>query len=438
MHRLAGEEHAVAERLHQDAARALPARRRRRDRALRPGLLAPLRRLRAPHRLLHVGAEQPAEPFHRELDHRLVALLGEIAAELAADRNHRQRRAADIGEQRSGARAGRFLEHQIVALQAERIAGQLQRDVIEAAELELFQRILLALGQTAVELDAVQHRVGRRGDDAVAAGDRALGGRQLDPVAAAPSVDEPHRGIELDRNAFGELGEQRAIALAAERGSVAVARAAEIHGRNLAEILRAVVGAERELDGGPPIAEVARQRACAIDVALAAHRIRDRAIGAHRCGEIILKLAFARVAPADADALAGRRRIDLEPGPRREPGQRIAVRIVDEMRAAVEGNAEALRFREAAPADPVRRLDQREASPGGRQPARRRDPRRAGADDDAIHLARARDPRRCGARWPNAGPAANDAAEPARKLRRDSSAHGLEFMVCNWFYAAAR
>ena len=60
------------------------------------------------------------------------------------------------------------------------------------------------------------------------------------------------------------------------------------------------------------------------------------------------------------------------------------------MRAAVEGNAEALRFRETTPADPVRRLDQREASPGRRQPARRRDPRRARADDDAIHLARAR------------------------------------------------
>ena len=50
-----------------------------------------------------------------------------------------------------------LLEHQIVALQAERIAGELQRDVIEAAELELLQRILLALGQAAVELDAVQH-----------------------------------------------------------------------------------------------------------------------------------------------------------------------------------------------------------------------------------------------------------------------------------------
>ena len=76
-----------------------------------------------PHRLLHVGAEQPAEPFHGELDHRLVALRGEIAAEPAADLDHRQRRAADVGEQRRGARARRLLEHQIVALQAERIAG---------------------------------------------------------------------------------------------------------------------------------------------------------------------------------------------------------------------------------------------------------------------------------------------------------------------------
>ena len=46
-----------------------------------------------------------------------------------------------------------------------------------------------------------------------------------------------HRGIELHRNAFGELGEQRAVALAAERGDVALARPAQIRSRDFAEVL---------------------------------------------------------------------------------------------------------------------------------------------------------------------------------------------------------
>ena len=74
--------------------------------------------------------------------------------------------------------------------------------------------------------------------------------------------------------------------------------------------------------------------------------------------QIILKLALARVAPADADALAGRRRIDLEPGRRRKLGQRIAVRTVNEVRAAIEGTPKLRVLGETAAADLVRRLDQ--------------------------------------------------------------------------------
>ena len=139
---------------------------RARDRALDPLLLAPLRHLGAAERLLHAGAEHAAQPFHGELDHRLVALRGEIAAELSADRDRRQRRAADIGGQRAGARTRRLLEHHVVARQAERIARKFQRDVIEAAEPELLHCVLMALRQTAVELDAIEHHVGGRRDDA--------------------------------------------------------------------------------------------------------------------------------------------------------------------------------------------------------------------------------------------------------------------------------
>ena len=160
VHRLAGEEHAVPDRLHQNATRSLAARRRRRECAERPGILLPLRRLRALQRLLHAGAKHTAQRFHGKLGHRLVALLGEVAAKFASDLDHRKRRASDIGKQTCGAQPRRFLDHQIVALQAERIALELQRDVVEAAELEPFERVLVALGQAAVELHAVQYRVG--------------------------------------------------------------------------------------------------------------------------------------------------------------------------------------------------------------------------------------------------------------------------------------
>ena len=186
----------------------------------------------------------------------------------------------------------------------------------------------------------------------MAAGDGALRCRGLDPVAAA-RVDERHRHIELHGNAFGELGEQRAVALAAERGNVAIASPTQIHHGNLVEILRAVVRPQSKFHRRPPFAEIARQSAGAVDVAPAARRVRDRAIGPHRGGQIILKLAFARVAPADPDTLRGRRRIDVKAGAGGEPGQRIAVRVVNQMRAAVERHAKAFGVRDAAPANAV-------------------------------------------------------------------------------------
>ena len=72
-------------------------------------------------------------------------------------------RPGDVGEDGRGAVAVGFLEHQLVALQPERIAGQFQRDVVVAAELELGGGVELALRQVGRELDLVgdQH-VGRR------------------------------------------------------------------------------------------------------------------------------------------------------------------------------------------------------------------------------------------------------------------------------------
>ena len=112
----AGEEHAVADRLHQGArapiARpATPSRTRRASTGPCSTAWSACRRSAFFTSVPNI----PLEPLHRELDHRRFALAGKRAPERPCDLDHRQRRAADIGEQRGGARARRFLEHQIVA-----------------------------------------------------------------------------------------------------------------------------------------------------------------------------------------------------------------------------------------------------------------------------------------------------------------------------------
>src|SRR5262249_24031547 len=154
------------------------------------------------------------------------------------------------------------------------------------------------------------------------------------------------------RDAFGELGEQRAVALTAVGADIAIGRPAQIGRRNVAEVLGAVIRTERELHRRPPLAEILRQDAGAIYIP-DARGVGDGAVGAHRSGQQILKLAVAGVAPANPDALTRGRRIDIEAGARGEPGQRIVVRVVNIVRAAIERHAEARAFGNAPPADAV-------------------------------------------------------------------------------------
>ena len=72
-----------------------------------------------------------------------------------------ERRAGHIGEQRGGACAARLLEHQIVVAQLQRIARELERDVVVAAERELGERVELALRQCGTELDLARPRARR-------------------------------------------------------------------------------------------------------------------------------------------------------------------------------------------------------------------------------------------------------------------------------------
>src|SRR5262249_8301653 len=225
---------------------------------------------------------------------------GEIAAEVAADVDHAQARARRVGEDGRRARSARLLEHELVGAQAERVAWQLQRNVIVATELELGGGVEVAPRQFGVEPDFAG------GEDI--GGDRDDGGwrhhaavRRADLHDASAPFDAGYRICELDRKPRRQLGQQRAKALAAEGIGVALRRAGEVDGRNLGQILAAAEWAKKELDARAPFTEVLRKRLRAGHVALAG-RLENRRIGAHQHSQIVLHLAFAREAPPDAHA----------------------------------------------------------------------------------------------------------------------------------------
>src|SRR5262249_12497105 len=131
--------------------------------------------------------ERPAEPFDGKIEHRSFALCREIAAESAGDIDETERRAADIGENRSGVAVARFLENQIVAFESQRIAEKLQRDAIVAAERQAGEK-----GAT-IRADPERARgddIGRHSDDRGRGRNRTAGGFYRH---AAPAVDRNRR-----------------------------------------------------------------------------------------------------------------------------------------------------------------------------------------------------------------------------------------------------
>jgi len=155
------------------------------------------------------------------------------------------------------------------------------------------------------------------------------------------------------------------------------------------KFLAAAERAEHEFDCAAPVAEIVRHHLLARHVGLA-RRVVDGAGGAHLGGEEIFQLAFARIAPADADFLARRRRIDLDAAARRQLGQRIEVGRVDPMGTAVIGYTKRLGVGDTAAADMIGRLDQHIAPPGGGDAPRRGDAGGAGADDNDVSRGRRR------------------------------------------------
>jgi len=265
--------------------------------------------------------------------------------------------------------------------------------VVVAAERHPAERVDLVVAEVGGKAQAAgRDDIGRNGDNRGAGINGALCGLDRDP---APGIDRLRRRCQLHREALGERCEQRTKTLLAERGRVALGGLGKIERRHLSQVLGAIIRAKYEFDGGTPVAEIAWHHLLARNIGFA-RGIVDGAGDADLGGQEILEFAFARIAAADADLLALRRRIDVKPAPRRELGHRIAVGQIDPVRAAVEGHAEGLGVGDAASADMIGRFDQHIVPAGGGDAARGGDAGRAGADNDDVGLAGTRRSRTIG------------------------------------------
>ena len=393
VHRLAGEEQAVAHRLHQHLAPGLAAHRRGRERAERPRLGVPARRMGLADRLLDVGAEQARRASRsRSRSSRPRPACESSRAELAADLDHAERRARTRwrAARRCARRSPSRTPDRRCAAAADCPSARARRGRSCRARASRCASSW-RFGSSGVNLilSAASTPV-----DTVTIAARALMRPRAVSISTKLRVDCMLRDR---RRAAAPAGRRASFATSAPspwRQNASTSRSSE-RAKSIAEISSRFLpqpnGPSTNSTDGAPVAEILRQRLRAGDVALAARRILDRAVRAHDRGEIVLHLAFARVAPADAQLLPRRRRIDVEPGAaRRELRHRIDVRHVQPVRAAIVRHAEGAGVGDAAPADAVARLDQREAPARRRDLARRSNARRAGADDRDVDLARGR------------------------------------------------
>ncbi len=182
---------------------------------------------------------------------------------------------------------------------------------------------------------------------------------------------------------------ERSETLAAGEHQIVVARANLVDHREILEIFARETGAQHEVDGAGPVAQVLRQCSRAGDVA-SARSVIESAIGLDQGRQKILGLAGAGVPAADADLLARRRGHDLEAGGTGQLDHGIGVGIVHPARAAVEGNLETRSVGDAAAADLVRRLDHDDLAVRRLDPPCRGNAGRTGADHDNVGLARQR------------------------------------------------
>ena len=282
-----------------------------------------------------------------------------------------------------------LLEHELVGPQPERIAGQLERDVVVAAELELGGGIELALGQVGRELDLAggQH-VGRHRDDGGAGVDAAARGLDLDAAAARRPVDARDR---RRRAATGKPAASFASSAPKPcRQNASTSRSAE-RAKSSAEISRKVLAAaeraEHELDRS------ARQSPRSFGSACAQATSALRAASAMRGGRAHQRRRDSppsrlRAHSGGRCARAGRAAPDRCRA--RSGCASFATGLMSGMWIQCAprsyGTPNVRGVGDAAPADRCGGLDQREAPAGRREPPRRRDAGGAGADDHDVDI----------------------------------------------------
>ena len=202
-------------------------------------------------------------------------------------------------------------------------------------------------------------------------------------------------------NRTGKAGrkfpDQRAVALPAKSIVVALRHPRKIHRRNRRKILAAGEWSKHELDRRPPVTKIGRQSTRRRTVRSAPTSIDDGATGAHHGGDKALQLGIARIARTDANRLAARSGIDVERRRLSRACQKIAVRPMNPVRAEIKGHAKNGGIGDAAPTEPIARLQQDEAAVGGSDAPRRSNTGRTGSDNRHIDVGaalRAHD-RRC-------------------------------------------
>ena len=324
----------------------------------------------APNRPVSHSSPMPPSP---------LAGGGKFAAEFAADLDHAQRGAADIGHRR---RCGRSWPSRTPFRRARDRADcrQFEGDVIVAAERQLWRWHRAggaAAPGTNFSLSAISTPV-----DTVTMTARA----STRPSAVYISIGlRPAHSIRVTGFDTWTGSPSPSLAIRApkpwrQNHRCRAPRSGQNRPRNVGQILGApngpstysIVCCQSPRSFGSALAQAVSTRP--IRPASAMARLARTMVG-----EEILHLAFTGMAPADPHPLPWRCRIDLEPNFGGERRYRIEVRHMNPMGAAVERHPEGRGIGEAAPADPVRSLDDADLARvpeiGGPPQCRRRRPR---------------------------------------------------------------
>ena len=265
---------------------------------------------------------------------------------------------------------------------AEGVAVEDEADPVVIAERQGGDRLLLPIGQTRDEAHvAAAQDSGRDRENDGRGADLALGRRQAN-VPARP-VDPRHRGVEVDRQAGSQARDQVAIALLERPVLARIPVTGEIDRGDLIGIGRVV---QRD-----PVIEQRRPLVAAFghfrhrNVAAGRGRLAQVSVAAREEGVAIAILRLARPAVRDVQGAVESALAVGESGPIGHFDKGVEARRVHPVAAQVEINPGRDLLRIAAPAEPVRSLQDDEAHALISQPAASAQTGGPGADHGDIH-----------------------------------------------------